>query len=360
MTSKHINVCAFTLYDMHAASTRYRVAQYIDGLRDADINLEIIPFFSESYVPMTFLGERYPVITLLGDYLRRLAALTNQKRFDAALVHLELFPLLPGFIEAGLIKSPYIYDMDDAFFLKYSEPRFKWIAPILHNKFDSVVRRASAILAGNNYLAEYGRERNHNTKLLPTVVDMKRYKPIPKKQNGIFTVGWIGSPSTSVYLNLLKKPLARLGAEGPLRFIVVGGHSDPIDNVEVTNVRWSENTEVQLINSFDVGVMPLFDDPWARGKCAFKLIQYMACGVPAVASPVGANVEVVGLEGGLLAVDEAEWVQTLRRLRDVPELRIGVGSAGRARVERHYSLSTALPIMINTIVSVVGREPISV
>jgi len=130
---------------------------------------------------------------------------------------------------------------------------------------------------------------------------------------------------------------------------VVGGCSPDIPGVEVVNLPWSESTEVEVINSFDVGVMPLFDDEWARGKCAFKLIQYMACGVPVVASPVGANVDVVNEANGLLAQCADHWTNALRRLRDDPALRQSLGCGGRQTVELSYSLRSTLPVMVKTI-----------
>jgi glycosyltransferase involved in cell wall biosynthesis len=146
--------------------------------------------------------------------------------------------------------------------------------------------------------------------------------------------------------------LEQLGREGPIRFLVVGGFSPAIPGVDVVNVPWSEATEVSLINSFDVGVMPLFDDEWAHGKCAFKLIQYMACGVPVVASPVGANVDVVNNANGLLADSVGDWLNALRRLRVDAALRQSFGAAARQTVEQLYSLESTIPLMVKTIKAV--------
>ena len=347
-----IKVLGLSLYGSLAASTRYRLAQYAPGLSQQGIDLEVKALLGDSYVQKSFAGEKYPLTHLIKDYLDRVALLFRQRDYDVAIVNAELFPLLPGLIESRLLRIPYIYDFDDAFFLKYRLDRFKRISFLLKNKFNPVVANAAAVMAGNHYLAGYAKQWNPATNWLPTVVDTERYVPSPCKREDVFTVGWIGSPSTSVYLSEIAKPLEQLGREGPVRFLVVGGFSPAIPGVDVVNVPWSEATEVSLINSFDVGVMPLFDDEWARGKCAFKLIQYMACGVPVVASPVGANVDVVNNANGLLAESVGDWLNALRRLRVDAALRQSFGAAARQTVEQLYSLESTIPLMVKTIKAV--------
>ena len=142
-----------------------------------------------------------------------------------------------------------------------------------------------------------------------------------------------------------------------MRLIVIGGKAPVVPNVAVVEVKWDENTEIDFINSFDVGVMPLLDDDWARGKCAFKLIQYMACAIPVIASPVGANVEVVNGICGIMATTPEEWADALRWLRDRPQSRAEMGNAGRERVVQHYSLHHKLPILANVIREAVRKGP---
>jgi glycosyltransferase involved in cell wall biosynthesis len=204
-------------------------------------------------------------------------------------------------------------------------------------------------------LRDYASRFNARTTLLPTVVDVTRYVPDPSHRTGPFTVGWVGSPSTAAYLGEVVAPLAQLGAEGTVRLVVMGGAAPAVPGVEVVELPWSEAAEVPLINSFDVGIMPLTDDPWARGKCAFKLIQYMACAVAVVASPVGANAVVVTPACGLLASTPAEWLEALRWMRDHPGERRQMGEAGRQRIEEAYSLQVAVPRFAEVIRGVVGK-----
>jgi glycosyltransferase involved in cell wall biosynthesis len=351
-----IKVCGLALYGTAAASTRYRLSQYVDKLTEQGIQLDVVPLLGENYIHKTFSGMKYGIRDVALDYMRRLFFIGHQRDYDAVIIQAELFPFLPGAIESRLIHVPYICDFDDATFLKYRLERFKAVSFLLKDKFNPVIDRAAAVLAGNEYLRAFAQKRNPDTVLLPTVVDTDRYVVAPQSRANGFTVGWIGSPSTSVYLRELSQPLSKLGREGPIRFVVVGGRCDPIDNVEVVNLPWSEATEVDLINTFDVGVMPLFDDEWAKGKCALKLIQYMACGLPVVASPVGTNVDLVESNCGFLAADAKAWVERLRLLRDSPDLRRRMGADARQRVEQAYSLHSALPTLAATIQRVVARS----
>lgn len=352
-----IKVLGLALYGPLAASTRYRLGQYVPGLASQGIDLQICHLLGDDYLRRRFSGGALPIAAMLHAGLARLADLWQQDEYDVAMLHCELFPLLPGWMERALIRKPYVYDFDDAFYLKYRSGRMGLARPVLGRKFDTVMAGAAAVTAGNRVLAQYARQYNANTHDLPTVVDAGRYLPRPASRGGkAFTVGWIGSPSTASYLSELVAPLMAIGQEGPVKFIVIGGKAPVVPNVTVVEIDWNEHNEVDLINSFDVGVMPLPDDDWARGKCAFKLIQYMACGVPVIASPVGANADVVNEECGLMAATPQEWTAALRLLRDQPEKRAEIGQAGRERVVRHYSLSRNLPVLASAICEAAGKS----
>ena len=212
---------------------------------------------------------------------------------------------------------------------------------------------AVAITAGNAGLAAHARRFSHNVTMLPSVVDTVRFCPTTAPPSVVsvapFTVGWIGSPSTAPYLHLLIDPLQQLARERPVRLLVVGGPAPAISGVEVIEHRWSLENEVPLIQQFDVGVMPLPDTPWTRGKCAYKLIQCMACAIPVVASPVGANLDAVPPGCGLLADSSQQWLVAFRKLADDLPLRLRLGEAARQWVEQHYSLHSALPVFTGVI-----------
>lgn len=345
-----IKVLGLALYGPLAASTRYRLGQYVPGLASMGIELTVVHLLGDDYLRRRFSGGSLPLATIVRDVLLRMSDLVRLKRYDLAIVYCELFPLMPSWLEIALMGKPYIYDFDDAFYLKYRNLGVGAIQPLLDRKFENMIHCAHAVTAGNNVLGRFALRFNPKTLILPTVVDTHRFLPCRLLDSSdYFTIGWIGSPSTSRYLSQLALPLSELGREGPVRFLVVGGSAPPIPNVDVIEVAWREDTEVELLNQFDVGVMPLPDDDWARGKCAFKLIQYMACGVAVVASPVGANVDVVSSDCGFLASTSEEWLRALRELRDNPAGRRRLGERGRDRVVAKYSLACNLPQMASLI-----------
>ena len=351
-----IKVLGLALYGPLAASTRYRLGQYVPGLASMGIELTVVHLLGDDYLRRRFSGGPLPLASVARDVLSRIADLIHLKRYDLAFVYCELFPLMPSWLEIGLMGRPYIYDFDDAFYLKYRNVNVGPMKPLLDKKFENMVRCATTVTAGNKVLEQFALKLNPKTLILPTVVDTHRFLPRRLLASGDhFTIGWIGSPSTSRYLSQLALPLSELGREGPVRFLVVGGSAPAIPNVDVIEVAWREDTEVELLNQFDVGVMPLPDDDWARGKCAFKLIQYMACGVAVVASPVGANVDVVSSGTGFLASNSEEWLGALRELRDNPVSRWRLGEHGRDRVVANYSLARNLPKMASLIHEATSR-----
>ncbi|WP_417910627.1 glycosyltransferase family 4 protein [Candidatus Electronema sp. PJ] len=353
-----IKLLGLALYGPLAASTRYRLEQYKTGLAEYGIDLHLQYLLGDEYLRRRVMGTtRYlPFGALLQSGSERIALLLRQQHFAGAIVYAELFPFLPGWLERLLLSKPYLYDFDDAFYLKYRQGKWAILQPLLANKFDTLMAGAAAVTAGSGILADYARTRNRNTFLLPTVVDTERYRSIPRTDNQTFTVGWIGSPTTAPYLAQLSSPLTILGKEAPLRLVVVGGKAPAIPGIIVEEIPWSAQTEITLINSFDVGIMPLTNDAWAKGKCAFKLIQYLACGIPAVASRVGGNLDVLTSDCGMLVDTLDEWVEALRFFRDKQESRLAMGQAGRARVEQHYSLHRNIPILAEIICKTVVKE----
>jgi glycosyltransferase involved in cell wall biosynthesis len=259
------------------------------------------------------------------------------------LIEYELFPWFPALFERLLAwrGCRMVVDYDDALFHQYDAHPNPWVRRLLGSKIATVMRLAHTVVVGNAYLAAYARSAGaRRVELIPTVVDLVRYRVKDAARNSDnFTIGWIGSPSTARYLHEIAPALARLCRDGRARVRVVGSGPLNLPGVAMEVVAWSEETEVEEILGFDVGVMPLPDEPWARGKCGFKLVQYMACALPVVASPVGVNSEIVedGVNG-FLACGEADWVAALERLKENAALGKRLGKEGRRKVEEQYCL----------------------
>ena len=354
-------VLLLTKYARNGASSRYRTFQYLPWLEQAGIHCQVMPLFDEAYLAHRYQTGRGRMRDILRAFLRRLIALFTARRFDLVVVEYEVLPYLPALPERWLRWSgvPYVVDYDDALFHRYDQHKSWWVRKLLGNKIARVMRGAHLVTAGNAYLADYARRAGApRVAIIPTVIDLERYPPphVKLPSDTPFTIGWIGSPSTAKYLQAIAPALAEVcaGGKGLVRLIGTG----PVDlpGVPVEVLPWDEASEVDELKRFDVGIMPLPDEPWERGKCGFKLIQYMACGLPVVASPVGVNREIVeqGVNG-YLAETPAEWIQALNALLRDAGLRQRMGMAGRKRVEQKYSLQVTGPRLAALLKSV-ARE----
>ena len=364
-----MRVLAMMKYGRVAASTRQRLLQYLPDLAREGITVDVQPLLDDDYLRRYAKGQSQPRMAVARAYARRLRQLLTRSDHDALWVQYELFPYLPGLFErlSGLFGKPIIVDFDDATFHMYDHHRRALVRTLLGTKLAPLLGRASLCICGNTYLQAYAQRYCPNSIVIPTVVDTDEYRPVAK-QGGRRApiVGWIGSPSTWRYvaplLPTLLPVLARHGAR--FRAVGAGPAADGIAGVE--NVAWTEEGEVREVQNMDIGIMPVPDEPWERGKCGYKLIQYMACGHPVVGSPVGVNAEIVtDGEHGFLARDEDGWRHALDTLLADPRLRRTMGDKGRARAVERYSLQSQFPRLIAALHSAIrnaeadqaGRQP---
>lgn len=340
-------------YGRLGASSRLRMMQYVPALQAAGVQVELSPFFDDGYLAGLYAGRRQGP-ALLRYYRDRLRRLLRPEKPDAIWLEKELLPWLPAWIEGLVLPAavPVISDYDDAVFHRYDLHRLGLVRRLLGRKIDRVMQGSALVLAGNPYLADRARQAGAGrVEIVPTVVDADTYGTghIPA-MDGRARIGWIGTPGTwGAYLCPMMPMLSDLAARHDARVLAVGagpaaiaaGHSA----LEV--MPWSEAEESRLIQGMDIGLMPLDDTPWSRGKCGYKIIQYMACGLPVVASPVGVNAEIVehGVTGFLVET-EAEWRQAIGRLLAEPDLRRRMGAAGRRRMEERYSLQVWGPRVV--------------
>jgi len=345
-----IKVLGLSLYGDLAASHRYRLSQYKPYLAENGIDLTINSLLNNDYLIAKFNKRSISILQVFYSYFQRFLFLSKNKNYDLIIIQAELSPLIPFFIENFFISVPFIYDYDDAFYLKYSSGKLALCKFYLESKFDKVMKSASAVSAGNHILESYASQFNKNTFYLPTVVDTERFKPfLNLNPSNVFTIGWIGSPSTEIYLSLVRDALIDLSKHINFKFIVIGGKAPNLPNVNVIEYPWKEENEIELISQFNVGIMPLPDNSWAKGKCAFKLIQYLSCEIPVIASPVGANIKVVSNNCGFLASTREEWLNAFKFIYNNPISALEMGKKGRKKILDNYSLKNNAPILATAI-----------
>jgi len=301
------------------------------------------------------------VLRLIRLYINRLIILKNAVQFDVIWVEKEIFPWIPYFIEQRLFPPnvPIIVDYDDAIFHRYDQSSNGIIRYIFSNKIDQVMRAADIVITGNDYLKVWAEKAGARRVIhLPTVVDLKRYSP--KYPNGNIeqtVVGWVGSPITAKYLESLGDIISSLSDSKNIQFVAIGANHTQFNKLPIEKKEWSVKCEVSEIQKFDIGIMPIPDEPFERGKCAYKIIQYMACGIPVVASPVGMNSKVVkqGING-FLASTNREWASAIKELSSNPSLRKKLGDNGRNMVEEQYCLDKTAPILKGVLTGMIERK----
>ena len=342
-----MNVLLLTRYDSLGASSRLRAYQYVSGLRSRGIDVRAAPLLSNDYLERLYSARRPRLGGIFKAYARRVARLRTERDYDLLWLEYEMLPWIPYWLERLLVgvKPPFVVELDDAVFHRYDRHSNPIVRLLLSRKIDRVMRGAALVIAGNEYVAARARRAGaRRVEIVPTVVDLDRYRPAPSAPPAPFTVGWIGTPATAPALQSIRPALEELQRMLPLRVVLIGSGPVDLGSVQPSIVPWSEDTEAAQIAQLHVGLMPLPDTDWNRGKSGYKLIQYMASGLPVVASPVGVNTQLVEPEvNGLLATAPDEWKRALARLAADPELRARLGRAGRRRVEERYSLQVMAP-----------------
>jgi glycosyltransferase involved in cell wall biosynthesis len=345
-----INVLLLTRYERLGASSRVRFLQFLPELERQGFDFDVQPLLDNDYVRSLYGGPPFGAGRLFMSYARRFRALARRRRYDLIWLEKEALPWLPAWMEIARLQGlPYVVDYDDAWFHRYQS---HWLSPLLGHKIDAVMRVAYTVVAGNDFLARHARQAGaRHVEIVPSAVDTARYRDLqvaPARDSTApagdsMVVGWIGIPLNAHYLGVVAPALRAVAGEN-ITLHVVGGVAPPeLVGIVAKSFPWTEETEIARIAAFDVGIMPLHDTAWERGKCAYKLLQVMAAGKPVIASPVGANRQVVqhGVNG-FLADGPDEWADALRRLAD-PELRRRMGEEARQTVEAQYSTAVVTP-----------------
>jgi glycosyltransferase involved in cell wall biosynthesis len=331
-----------------APSQRFRFEQYLGALTEAGHTYQLEAFLSPGtwailYKPGQAIAK---AVGIAAGFGRRLGLLLRVPAYDFVFIHREAAPLGPPLLEwlvAKVLRKRIIYDFDDAIWLANTSEANRIAAGLKwHQKVASICRWAYKNSCGNAYLAAYARQFNPHSLVNPTTIDTEHLHNQVRDQAapGRLVIGWTGTHSTLKYLDQIVPVLAQLEAEGlDFEFRVISNQPPALLLRSLVFVPWRKDTEIADLLAFHVGLMPLEDDQWAQGKCAFKALQYMALGIPALVSPVGMNTEVVQNDyNGYVCLTTADWEARLRQLLADPSLRQQLGGAARATVVARYSV----------------------
>ncbi|HEX3282725.1 MAG TPA: glycosyltransferase [Pyrinomonadaceae bacterium] len=368
-----MKVLAFASYPIEAAATRYRLQQFVGPLADRGISLTIRPFLDSKGFDSLYQRRALARtgLSLLRAGAGRLSDIYRARQAEVILVQREAMLFGPPLIEWLSTKAagrPMVLDLDDATYVSYTSPTYGRLGKALKwfSKTDDLIRWAKVVTCGNQAIADYVKGKGTETRIIPTVVDTDVFVPLPRTPAGPIVLGWIGTHSTFPYLREIFPVLQELATKHSFRMKIVGagvmGLSIP--GVEIENLAWSLEREVEDFQSFDIGLYPidpsLYAEQWAAGKSGFKAIQYMAVGIPFVAAPVGA-MATIG-EAGVThfhATNQGEWLRRLELLLSDAKLRNAMGNAGRRHVVENYSLPDQADKLAGALFAAAGRAEAS-
>lgn len=329
-------------------ASRYRVYQYLEYLKERGVEYTVSPSISaKAYRKFYKQDTLLKNICFLGIiFLNRLRTISKARKYDLVFLQREFIPYFPVWLEKLLyyFNQNIIFDFDDAIFLPPCHK--KWIYKFGGtHKIAKIIGFSKHVIVGNEYLKEYALRYNSRVTLIPTAVDTARYSiKLSRSIKKEIVIGWIGMPSNIPYLRQLEKVFEILSRKYNITLKIISTGKIKFKNVKIVVKEWKYEEENSDLQSLDIGVMPLIKDDWSKGKCGTKILQYMAAGVPSVASPVGANKEIIqdGING-FLADSEEEWMEKLSLLSKYPKLRYEIGANGRKTVENFYSLKVNAP-----------------
>jgi glycosyltransferase involved in cell wall biosynthesis len=328
-----------------APGARFRYEQFVEPLARRGIEVEISSFFGSNGYRAYRDGRRVAFfLAMLGGVLRCIGLVVRGPHAEIVWVHRQAMPIASRLVEWSMKhvwRRRVVFDFDDAVWRPQSDHHRLVHRLSAGGKIPRIIADADAVIAGNAFLAEYARAYRRDVTVIPTVVDTaRRFNLVREHGPGPVTLVWTGSASTTGYLQALAPVLRAVQARRDVRFLFISDVFPPMGLERVEEVPWSEATEVTALARGDIGLMPLPDDEWARGKCGFKIIQYMALGLVPVASAVGANRDIIedGIDG-FLCRDEADWTRALLAAIDDVDLRRRIGRTARAKAEARYSLA---------------------
>lgn len=349
-----MEILGLCTYPVEAAATRYRLLQFVVPLAEKGINLNVLPFLSSSeFASLYQPGKTFQKVSaMLTSATKRLGNSLKSSKYDALLIQREAMLFGPPIFEwlnKTIGRCPIVLDLDDATYVRYISPTYGRLGSSFKffGKTDTLIKWSELVICGNRHIADYVAEKGKKTVVVPTVVDTDKFSPLEKKGNKKPTIGWIGTHSTYPLLETLFPVLQDLSRSYDFTLKIVGAGKSKIelDGVEVKNLTWKLDREIEDFQSLDIGLYPLevsgsLSEEWLMGKSGFKAIQYMSVGVPFVVSPIGVCAEI-GIENKthFLALSKEQWYEALSKLLKSPQIRKKMGQNGREYALAHYTVS---------------------
>lgn len=358
-----MKVLFFTQSNEICAASRTRVYHYLPFLEDAGISYKVIAMvtgfmYKGAFIPSqnTLRKLVYIIFSLLFNYIKSFYILLLAPYYDVIFIQRVMMPKIIG-RALKRINSNIVFDFDDAIFAIESDERnlINRLRVSRNRQCLPFMLSISKIaILENEYNRRFAQQYIKDIRIITGPIDTERYQPKNKNVSGgrseNITIGWIGSASTTMYLDSLKSVFKALFKKYKCTLKLIGAANFDIPDINIVHIKWDLNTEVRQLCSFDIGIMPLPDDEWTRGKGGYKLLQYLAMGIPAVSTPVGINNEIIqdGVNG-FLVNSEKEWIEKLSVLIENDDIRERFGSSGRRLVEERYSVKASAPRLLEVL-----------
>jgi glycosyltransferase involved in cell wall biosynthesis len=338
-----------------APSQRFRFEQYLSFLQEIGYQITAKPFIDQKtwellYKPGLFFQK---TIGMVKSFIKRFLLLFQVHKFDFIFMHREAMQFGPPifeFILCKVLKKKVLYDFDDAIWLKnHSDSNAMLSFTKWYSKVNSICGWVTAIQCGNQYLANYAKQFNTDVTIVPTSIDLVgKHNKMIQYEKDVVSIGWTGSHSTMHYLDFIVPIIEQLEKKYAIKFVVISDRDPNYDLNSLDYFKWDKATEIDDLAKIDIGIMPLKNNEWAEGKCAFKGLQYMALGIPTVMSPVGMNKDLIQHgENGFLVDSVEDWYDQLSRLIEDASLRKKIGLAGYQTVQNQYSVEALKPIYLS-------------
>ncbi|MDH5382619.1 MAG: glycosyltransferase [Cyclobacteriaceae bacterium] len=327
-----------------AASQRFRYEQYLDLLNER-FKIKQVSFYN--YNLFNKLYKKKNISFYVGFFIAFFRTPLNLfillPQSSIVFIHREVLPLGPPILEfviSQIFKKKVIYDFDDAIWLRDSFQKENFFSKLKYrSKSKYLIKWSQKVSVGNDFLANFSKQFNPNVIVNPTTIDQSYHSPKNRNRNrNIPVIGWTGTHSTLPYLHLIESVLCKIEKENLAHFVVIANQKPELKLKQFEFINWNQKDEIEQLRTIDIGIMPLHDDDWSKGKCGFKLLQYMSLGIPAVASPVGVNSKIVKHEyNGFLAQSQEEWYLFLKELIKNEDLRKKFGKNGIETISKYYS-----------------------